>query len=514
MIIIMGLLDSIKKIQGMAEQAKNIAAQLKDAAGALNSNSEYEATPVPIEEDSEPEVLAPDSSGQIVINSVNQMASWLNSLPAKNTTAVALKVMESQMQVIQFVRTPSLLGMVLDNMIATLYQTLKQTTSAQEKETTREIMSAMIQNLIFFADAQLHYMIDQNKQEAKRLLSQAGDMLAKSVANVAVFTAGPAAVADVVLKNIFDSEEVQNGFFGKLIGWISDRKLVEEKKRDFDQTLQNMFETFDRYSSLLGTSIQIHGMLSRYEKQVMASYSRPKYDNLFTQFVNDINQDSMDDYDDTESYHKFNSLLAPLGLNKNNMRSGDFDLISAVDSVYGISKTINRFTGNMKHKDKFNYDYLSQTYETFKPDIFNYANQIEDLKQKIEALSFIQMSQKGKLKEQMEKAQEELECCKKISKKIEYYLASARPIHDDIQAYAAHLSQVTEKYSVSFDSQTITTPVENNPARQMFDTMFAMALSDGVITEEEIEILRPYAVSAGISEGEFKLMVLNKTNFK
>lgn len=477
MIIIMGLLDSIKKIQGMAEQAKNIAAQLKDAAGALNSNSEYEATPVPIEEDSEPEVLAPDSSGQIVINSVNQMASWLNSLPAKNTTAVALKVMESQMQVIQFVRTPSLLGMVLDNMIATLYQTLKQTTSAQEKETTREIMSAMIQNLIFFADAQLHYMIDQNKQEAKRLLSQAGDMLAKSVANVAVFTAGPTAVAGVVLKNVFDSEEVQNGFFGKLIGWITDKKQIAEKKKDFDKTLQNMFETFDKYAALIGTSIQIHGMLGRYKEQVLCNYGLEKYDSLFSQFSQEF------------SAMKYNSrlepLLAPLGISMD--RSGDWDymikkkkdndnIIGAFDELIGISKLVKSFSDNTQYKEKFNYEYLLQISAPFKKS----GNSSDT----------------------------------KIYSKLEYYLVNAKPICDDIQAYATRLTQTVDKYAFGFEEKTTDKTAESDAARQMFDKMFAMALSDGVITEEEIEILRPYAVSAGISEGEFKLMVLNKTNFK
>ena len=81
----------------------------------------------------------------------------------------------------------------------------------------------MIQNLIFLSDAQLHYAIDRNKQEAKQLLSTAGDMLAKSVALAATLAAGPTVTAGVVIKNIFATEEMQNGFFGRLIGWIIDK---------------------------------------------------------------------------------------------------------------------------------------------------------------------------------------------------------------------------------------------------------------------------------------------------
>ncbi len=475
----MGLLDSIKHIQDIANQAKNVVEQVKNSTGiSFTTTKQNDIPPVPATPTMVETVpVAPDSSGRITINSVEQMASWLNSLPQQNASAVTMKVLESQMQVIQFVRTPSLLGMVQDNMIAALYQTLKQTTSAQEKENTREIMSAMIQNLIFFADAQLHYMIDQNKQEAKQLLSQAGDMLAKSVANVAVFTAGPAAIAGVVLKNVFDSEEVQNGFFGKLIGWITDKKQIAEKKKDFDKTLQNMFETFDKYAALIGTSIQIHGMLSRYKELVIYSYSLAKYDSLFSQFTQEF------------SAMRYNSqlepLLAPLGISMD--RSGDYDymrkkkkendnIIGAFDEILGISKLVKGFSDKTQYKEKFNYEYLSQISAPFKKD--------------------------GPSSEA------------KIYSRLEYYMINAKPIHDDIQAYAERLTQIVNKYAFGFEEKTIDKPVENNAAREMFDKMFAMALSDGVISDEEVEILRPYAVSAGISEGEFKLMVINKTNFK
>lgn len=187
----------------MAEQAKNVANQLKGTIGGQNQSSmQPYYTQQPTEVEPVPTQLVPDASGQVIIQSEGQMVAWLNSISAQTKSPAILKVINAQLQVIQFVKAPSLLGMVLDNMIAVLHQTLREASSEKEKVELRETISLMIQNLIFFADAQLHYAVDKNKQETKQILSSAGDMLAKSVANVASLAGGPAVVAGVVIKNI------------------------------------------------------------------------------------------------------------------------------------------------------------------------------------------------------------------------------------------------------------------------------------------------------------------------
>ena len=46
--------------------------------------------------------------------------------------------------------------------------------------------------------------------------------------------------------------------------------------------------------------------------------------------------------------------------------------------------------------------------------------------------------------------------------------------------------------------------------RETFNNLFEIAMSDGEITPEEMEFLRPRAVAAGFSEDEFELMIMNK----
>ena len=179
----MGLLDSVKELQNMAKQAKNIAGQLKNMLGEQSQTpTKTSCIPNSKEIASEQNQTISDASGRLVIQSEVQMEAWLSSISTQTQSPAILKIIDAQMQVIKFVKAPSLLGMVLDNMIAVLYQTLRESSSSKEKTDVRETISLMIQNLIFLSDAQLHYAIDRNKQEAKQLLSTAGDILAKSVA--------------------------------------------------------------------------------------------------------------------------------------------------------------------------------------------------------------------------------------------------------------------------------------------------------------------------------------------
>ena len=398
----MGLFDGIKKLQNMAEQAKVIADQLKTVVGASPQSTTVQPSAVPIQMT---EDVIPDASGRTIIQSEGQMTSWLESVSSQTKSPTIMKVIDAQLQVIKFVKAPSLLGMVLDNMIAALHQTLREASSENEKTEIRETMSLMIQNLIFFSDAQLHYAIEQNKQEAKQLLSTAGDMLAKSVASVASLAAGPGAVAGVVVKNIFASEEMQNGYFGRLIGWIMDKNQIEKHKADFNIALKNLFDTFDRYSSLIGPSIQIHGMLHRYEEQLVLQKSIAIYGGLYAQFVKDIktidekyayiNYDHKKKiYEECESLNNLKVLIKPLNI----VESGLLQDLSEVFIGSNKRKTDNAYSC------QFNLNFLMQLKEQFEQHVTTYSAQIEKIKAEIEGLSFIKFSAKQELERQLQTA--------------------------------------------------------------------------------------------------------------
>ena len=568
----MGLFDGIKKLQEMAEQAKSVAGQLKSAIGGQSQPSMPVTNVSATEVASAQDVLVPDDSRRMVIQSENQMATWLESVSSQTKSPTIMKVIDAQMQVIKFVKAPSLLGMVLDNMIAVLHQTLREASSEKEKTELRETISLMIQNLIFFSDAQLHYAIDKNKQEAKQLLSTAGDMLAKSVAAVASFAGGPMAVAGVVIKNIFATEEMQNGFFGRLIGWIVDRSQIEKHIEDFNTSLRNLFDTFDKYAALIGPSIQINGMLHRYESQLVEIYRNAVYESLYNQFSKEIKEFLIDNQPkNLETYKKLCLLIQPLIISipqKNEIRRRDNnglvqEIISGFVGQEGLTYVKEKFLTSDKEKNKaisnFNYKYLQeiqQEIEHLEGQFTEQVKQFRDesrvldgqaqnetekitaLNAQIASLSFIQISSKKELERQKieldkkleniknhqnalenktKKAEKELALCKKILVKNQYYLTKAKGIEDDLTSYATGLSNITAKYALSSLAQTTEISCRpsissNDAARQKFDKMWEMALADGEITEKEKGILWKYAEAAGIDEGEFELMIENKVN--
>ena len=519
----MGLFDGIKKLQNMAEQAKVIADQLKTVVGASPQSTTVQPSAVPIQMT---EDVIPDASGRTIIQSEGQMTSWLESVSAQTKSPTIMKVIDAQLQVIKFVKAPSLLGMVLDNMIAVLHQTLRETSSEKERTEIRETMSLMIQNLIFFSDAQLHYAIEQNKQEAKQLLSSAGDMLAKSVASVASLAAGPGAVAGVVVKNIFASEEMQNGYFGRLIGWIMDKKQIEKHLSDFNLAIRNLFDTFSRYASLIGPSIQIHGMLHRYEEQLIQQKNNEVYCGLYTQFIQDISSlnDKGLDLEAEESLDNLERLLAPLGVKLEGSNSEGDGLLQIMGKMYlgsnltnKISKSIMGETRKFGHtnSNQFNLEFLLQLNGQFERHAATYSSQIEHLKAEIEGLSFIKFSAKKELDQQLQNATNELKFCKEVISKMDYYISNAKKNEEEIATYVNGLKEITAKYAV--DIQSVSAPqnetaTASNAARQKFDKMWEMALADGEISDKEKTILWKYAEAAGIDEGEFELMIENKVN--
>lgn len=506
----MGLLDSVKELQNMAKQAKNIAGQLKNMLGE-QSQTPTKTSCIPNSQEiaSEQNQTISDASGRLVIQSEVQMEAWLSSISTKTQSPAILKIIDAQMQVIKFVKAPSLLGMVLDNMIAVLYQTLREASSSKEKTDVRETISLMIQNLIFLSDAQLHYAIDRNKQEAKQLLSTAGDMLAKSVALAATLAAGPTVTAGVVIKNIFATEEMQNGFFGRLIGWIIDKQQIEQRKEDFNIALKNLFDTFDKYSTLIGPSIQIHGMLHRYEKPLVSIYSSKAYASLYHQFREDMRIILADfEFVSLEAYNQLEALLVPLKL-----ATG---LIQEFVTAFVGKNALSSNNVQQKANVYFNYTYLCDICSVMEQKKTKLGNHIEALNTQIASLSFMKISTKKELEQQKKDAEKELNFCKKILTKIEFYSAKAKNIDLDIQTYSNSLSATTAKFILDLSSMQETKKEEpdSSAARQKFDKMWEMALTDGEITEKEINILWRYAEAAGIDEGEFELMIENKVNMK
>ena len=122
--------------------------------------------------------------GKPEIDSIDSLNSYLETLQV-SASPVVMKVLQSQMQVLKYVQSPTMTLMAVDNVMQCLYNALK-TAEDDKKELLRECFASLLQSFIFVTEARLRYEIDSNREEAIRLLADAGDLLMSTVNTTAM----------------------------------------------------------------------------------------------------------------------------------------------------------------------------------------------------------------------------------------------------------------------------------------------------------------------------------------
>ena len=223
--------------------------------------------------------LVPMRETPTEITSLEQMESWLTTLEIDANVSVQ-EALKAQIQVIRFIQSPTLIDTTLDTLILCLKKSLKKAENEDEKEHLRESFSLMIQNYVFFFDARMQYAIKENKDAARQIFLQAGQMLSNSVKNVALMAVSGKRIkeiATVVVHNLFDEDDDASAInlFNRIWIWWNKDKIIAEKKEEFYVTLYNICKKLGKYQPLIGESILINGMIERYTPAI-CNYSREK----------------------------------------------------------------------------------------------------------------------------------------------------------------------------------------------------------------------------------------------
>ena len=405
-----------------------------------------------------------DNNGKLTINTLDGMSSWLQKLQTGQASPSAMQALQSQMQVLNFVKSPTLTGMAVDTMVMCLYKAIQSSTSETERDAVRESFALMIQSFMFFNEAQLQYEINSNKEEGIQLLSQAGEILSKSVVSVATLVASGGAtapeVANVVVGNVFGQQGGQQSFFGKIVSYIGDKERIEERKAQHIDSLDNAFTTFDRYASIIGPSIVLHGMLERYGKQLIENFEEQK-----TKYIID----------------KVLPNLEISGLKENDFMS---DVIDSTLSVltFGIIQSSD------KEKEIKNYlsarDYIlllrdkaSERLSDCKRTLANEKKDLAQKKQEYDNMSAIMLQAKNELNKKFEvvsasmiKAGNELNAeietlessirenekkvasAKKELAQVDSLIEKLNELKPEIDAYTAKINATIEKFAFDFSN--------------------------------------------------------------
>lgn len=266
-----GISDSV------TETTKNISVKTDEFFAERNARIEKEKA-----EKAELQRLADEEAtgyyvrdGKLIITTVPGMNTWLTNL-GKDTTPALMQALQMQLEVLQYVQSPSLTGMALDSMILCLDKAVKISADEQELNNIREAFASMIQCYFFLYEVNFRCAQLNNKKEGLLLLRQSGDLLTKAVVKTAsVLSRNAIDTSNVDVRNVFDSSTLQDSYFSRLFTWFGEKKSLEAKETEFYNTLDMLFETMDKYANLLGQSILIQGMLSRYRK-LLVDYQNNK----------------------------------------------------------------------------------------------------------------------------------------------------------------------------------------------------------------------------------------------
>jgi hypothetical protein len=380
-----------------------------------------------------------------IIDTVDKLEEWIAVTQTEASKPAAL-VLQQQLQVLKYVQSPAMSGMVIDNIIVCLYKSLELAETDADKEAIRGSVASLLQSVLFMAEARLQYDVKKNKEEAVEMISSAGNLISDSVAAVAsMLTPVPGAKTRVmvpVVKNILSSQAIQGGFFAHLLSAKKKQEIIDEKIKEHNTMLENLFATFDRYYDLIGPSIQIHGVLSRYIKQLTEQFRETQYkeiESYTTQFTRQINS-MMDEVSTSVKASLGNSMYERVAKG----------VIGAVAAIANANKKPETLDFNeIKHLSST----LHSRYDALEDKLNLAQKEIEAKEQGLKDAGIFQRSLKSDLAKKIEQLKKEVNKIEKelidLKEKRQIVDNIIEPVSHKIEEYSANLSRIAERYAIN-----------------------------------------------------------------
>ena len=377
--------------------------------------------------------------GKLIISTIDGMKTWLTNL-GQDTTPALMQTLQMQLQVLKHVQSPSMTGMALDNMMLCMSKAVNTATNDSELANIREAFASMIQNYFFMQEANLRCAQLKDREEGTKLLTQAGEMLSDAVTKTATALTGSTIdMATTVVRNIFEAEAVQKGYIKNLFAWIGDKKQLKAKEKEFNQTLEMLFDTFDLHAALLGPSILIKGMLSRYRKAILEYHQNEKLQ-MYIDRGHKIDAQKLTDL----SSGVVATTTAIITKRPLKALSG---LTMALSGAAGwVADKIN---SNKTGLDIKAYCTLQDALEVecnkLQEELSKMESEITSLKQQHKELGMFQFAEKKELQQKIDLKVEEKDAVYNALKTTKEKLAEMKQLFPDAYAIKAELDQLEEK---------------------------------------------------------------------
>lgn len=377
--------------------------------------------------------------GKLIISTIDGMKTWLTNL-GQDTTPALMQTLQMQLQVLKQVQSPSMTGMALDNMILCLSKAIKTANNDEELSNIRESFASMIQSYFFMQEANLRCTQLKNKEEGNLLLVQAGEMLSEAVIKTAqALTMNRLNMAQTIVRNIFETTEKRQGYLKQLSAWIGDKQQLKVKEEEFIQTLEILFDTLELHASLLGSSILIKGMLSRYRKSILEYRQREKLQmyidrgfKIDTQKLADISSGLVST---TSAVVTKRPTKALSGLSI--ALGGITGLVADVINSKKLGLDIQAYCALQ--------DALEVECEKLQTEVANIEDAIAALKQQHKELGMLQFAEKKEMQLKIDQKSEEKDAVYSALKNTQEKLNEMKQLFPDAYAVKAELDQLEEK---------------------------------------------------------------------
>ena len=467
----MGLLDSInaknlKSTLATASQVvqKKAGEAIKTVASATNeivaekqeaSRQKKEAENAKKQREAEIATGYYMDGDQLMVTTTEGMKKWLQDL-GKDTTPALMQVLQTQMQVIKYVESPSMTGMLFDNMILCLNKALKLTSDPVQLENIRESFALMMQNYFFMIETNLRCAEKKNSEETTKLLIQSGEMLSNAVTQVAQTIAsaspvGGAAVAKVAVMNVFEKPETQSSYIKNVFTWLANKKVLNEKQDLFYKTLEMLFETMDIHAELLGPSILTHGMLRRYRHVLVDHYREIKIQQYIDRGYKI----------DAKKMEQLSAGLTTAATSLVNPIKKSGAIIGAVQSINAVGGLITDFVNSSKDRglDINAYcdlqDALDAEYDRLKAEYDTLEQELNTFKEKQKEVGMFKFAEKKEWQEKIDRKKEEadvtyerMQITKNQSVNMRQTFPDSFAMRSDIDAYRNNLKRIEQKFAV------------------------------------------------------------------
>jgi len=204
------------------------------------------------------------------ISTLEEFKGYLKEVLQEDSSKSLENALKAQLLVIQYIESPKLIDSSFDLLFANLRKAVKYSSDSIERDNIQEKAQLMIHNYIFFLQAKLDYMYDNQRKATREILEQATEKVIEgameSIKQVNPALPIPVNIA-IVAKQIVG--KFDRNFIQKICGLIFGIGDAKDKNRELIETLSLLFDKFVRYKHVIGKSDIIPGIIYRYGSAVV-----------------------------------------------------------------------------------------------------------------------------------------------------------------------------------------------------------------------------------------------------